>query len=211
MTRGDWGLAKEWRLAEDGHQHQALSDVLRRRTARSTRCSTSPSEHDLKPDAIDEIHVRIGDAQALMLRNREPKTALEAKFTIEFAMASALIARRVGLKELDDGFVRRDDIVASMKKVRTTTTSERLPDGPFGPDERVNVVLRNGETLVHEPVTHAKGSWQKPLTGAELRQKFLDCASVGLSKKQAVSLFDLLSWLDGFPACVSFRLSRSTD
>ena len=36
----------------------------------------------------------------------------------------------------------------------------------------------------------------KPLTGAELRQKFLDCASVGLSKKQAVSLFDLLSSLE---------------
>jgi 2-methylcitrate dehydratase PrpD len=97
---------------------------------------------------------------------------------------------------LEDAFVRREDIVASMKKVRTTTTSERLPDGPFGPDDRVNVVLRNGETLVHEPVTHAKGSWQKPLTDAELRQKFLDCASVGLSKKQAVSLFDLLSSLE---------------
>ncbi len=29
VTRGDWGLGENWRLPEDGHQHQALSDVLR--------------------------------------------------------------------------------------------------------------------------------------------------------------------------------------
>jgi hypothetical protein len=81
-----------------------------------------------------------------------------------------------------------------------TTTSERLPDMPFGPDDRVNVVLRNGETLVHEPVTHAKGSWLKLLTDVELRQKFLDCASVGLSKTQAASLFASLASLERLPS-----------
>ena len=70
--------------------------------------------------------MRIGNAQDLMLRNREPKTALEAKFSIEFAMASALIARKVGLKELDDGFVRRDDIIETMRKVKRSTTEERM-------------------------------------------------------------------------------------
>src|SRR5262249_56682166 len=110
--------------------------------------------------------------------------------------AGGWIAGGVSIKEWEDASVRREDIPASMKKVRMTTTSERLPDVPFGPDDRVNVVLRNGKPLVHEPVTHAKGSWQKPLTDAELRQKFLDCAGVGLSKKQAVSLFDSLSSLE---------------
>src|SRR4029079_3394326 len=81
-------------------------------------------EHNTDPSAIAEINVRIGDAQDLMLRNREPKTALEAKFSIEFALASALIARKVGLKELDDGFVRRHDIIDVMRKVKRSTTNE---------------------------------------------------------------------------------------
>jgi len=110
VTRGDWGLGSNWRLEQLGINikrypmcyatHRAIDAML-----------DLAAEHDLDPKSIDEIHVRIGNAQDLMLRNRAPKTALEAKFSIEFAMASALIARRVGLKELDDEFVRRDDIV----------------------------------------------------------------------------------------------------
>jgi len=154
-------------------------------------------EHDLDPGAIDEIHVRIGDAQDLMLRNREPKTALEAKFSIEFAMASALVARKVGLKELDDGFVRRDDIIDVMRKVKRSTTEERLDDmPPFAPDDRVSIKLKNGETLAHEPVVRAKGSWHKPLTEAELREKFLDCTEGRLGRKQAEALFEKLNNLE---------------
>src|SRR5262245_18949230 len=77
-------------------------------------------EHNLLPDSVADINVRIVDTQAVMLRNHEPKTALEAKFSMEFAMAAALIARRVSLKELEDAFVRREDIAASMNKVRTS-------------------------------------------------------------------------------------------
>jgi 2-methylcitrate dehydratase PrpD len=54
------------------------------------------AEHDLDPKAIDEIHVRIGDAQDLMLRQPRAEDALEAKFSIEFAVASALVARKGG-------------------------------------------------------------------------------------------------------------------
>src|SRR3954464_10781412 len=124
--------------------------------------------HDLDPASVDEIHVRIGNAQDLMLRNREPKTALEAKFSIEFAMASALIARKVGLKELDDGFVRRDDIIDVMRKVKRSTTEERLDDmPPFAPDDRVSIRRKSGQEIRHEPVVRPKGHWQKPLTETE--------------------------------------------
>jgi len=34
----------------------------------------------------------------------------------------------VGLKELDDGFVRRDDIIETMRKVKRSTTEERMAD-----------------------------------------------------------------------------------
>jgi 2-methylcitrate dehydratase PrpD len=155
------------------------------------------AEHDLDPKAIDEIHVRIGDAQDLMLRNREPKTALEAKFSIEFAVASALVARKVGLKELDDGFVRRDDIIETMRKVKRSTTKERLADmPPFAPDDRVSIRLKNGDKLDHAPVVRPKGHWQKPLTEAELRDKFLDCTETRLGRKQAEALFEKLNNLE---------------
>jgi len=43
------------------------------------------------------------------LRNHRPQTGLEGKFSMEFAMASAVIARRAGLAEYTDGFVRRPE------------------------------------------------------------------------------------------------------
>jgi hypothetical protein len=196
VTRGDWGLGENWRLEKMG------INIKRYPMCYATHRSIDAmldlaAENDLTPDAIDEIHVRIGNAQDLMLRNREPKTALEAKFSIEFAMASALIARKVGLKELDDGFVRRDDIVEVMRKVKRSTTDERLADmPPFSPDDRVSIRLKNGKTLAHEPVVRAKGHWQKPLTETELREKFLDCTEGKLGRKQAEALFEQLNNLE---------------
>jgi len=196
VERGDWGLGSDWRLPKMGINikrypmcygtHRAIDAML-----------DLAQQHDLKPDAIDEIHVRMGDAQDLMLRNREPKTALEAKFSMEFAMASALIARKVGLKELDDDFVRRGDIVAVMRKVTRSTTDERMADmPPFAPDDRLSIRLKSGETLAHEPVVRPKGHWQKPLTEAELREKFLDCTEGRLGRRQAEALFEKLNNLE---------------
>src|SRR5262249_52279052 len=119
------------------------------------------------------------------------------KFSMEFAMASALIARKVGLKELDDGFVRRDDIVGVMKKVTRSTTTERLADmPPFAPDDRVSIRLKNGTELKHDPVVRPKGHWQKPLTETELREKFLDCTERKFSRSQAEALFEKLNNLE---------------
>ena len=151
-------------------------------------------KHDLKADAVEEIRVHTGDAQRLMLRNTSPKTGLEAKFSMEFAMASALVARRVGLSELTDEFVRKPDVVSTMGKVRTTTTDARVPgwDQPFAPDDRVSVVLKSGQVIEHEPVAFPKGSWQRPLTREELADKFVDCASRRFDRAQSIALFDQL-------------------
>ena len=44
---------------------------------------------------VSEVSVRTGTTQMLMLRNSNPQTGLEAKFSMEFAMAAALVAGRV--------------------------------------------------------------------------------------------------------------------
>ena len=151
VTRGDWGLGRT------GGSPKMGINIKRYPMCYATHRSIDAmlalaAQHNLAPDAIEEINVRIGDAQDLMLRNREPKTALEAKFSIEFALASALVARKVGLKELDDGFVRRDDIIETMRKVkRSTTTSgwptcRRFPRRPpqHPPQERTGARARAG-------------------------------------------------------------------
>ena len=144
-------------------------------------------DRDLAPDAVGEVHVHIGSTQSVMLRNHDPKTALEAKFSLEFAMASAMVARRVGFAELDDAFVRRTDVIENMRKVKCTITDETLPDMPFAPEDKLSIVLKSGETITHPPVARPQGSWQKPLN--DERDKFIDCAKSGLGQQGADAAF----------------------
>lgn len=195
VGRADLELGKTWRLERHGVNvkrypmcyatHRAIDGLLE-----------LVGRHGLTPADVGEIRVTIGDTQALILRNHAPKTGLEAKFSMEFAMASALVARQVGLKQLTDDFVRRPEVVEAMRRVTTSTTTERMADLPFAPADEVAVTLKSGKQLKGEPVRYAKGSWQRQLSEAELKEKFLDCSSGALGANQAMALFSSLMRLD---------------
>jgi len=81
--------------------------------------------------------------------------------------------------------VRRDDIIDVMRKVKRSTTDERLADmPPFSPDDRLSIRLKSGEQIVHERCAAREGHWQKPLSENELREKFLDCTESRLGRKR---------------------------
>lgn len=186
----DAALGRQWRIADSG------INVKRYPTCYATHRSIDAmldlvQQYDLKPDAVKEIRVCTGSTQRLMLRNRNPQTGLEAKFSMEFALAAALVARRVGLSELTDAFVRRPDVQANFAKLNCTVTEEK-GDLDFAPDDRVSVVLANGEVIEHAPVTRAKGSWQRPMSHGELEEKFVDCATRRLDPNHAARLFEQL-------------------
>src|SRR5262249_60691129 len=65
------------------------------------------ARHDLTPSKVERIHVSTGKTQMLMLRNARPQTGLEAKFSMQFAMAAALVARYAGVREFTDEFGHR--------------------------------------------------------------------------------------------------------
>ena len=209
LEEQDWALGSTWRLPKNGVCIKRYP--LCYATHRSIDAMIALAQsHDLKVDDIEEIRVRTGTLQRLMLRNTAPTTGLEAKFSMEFAMASSLVARRVGLGELTDAFVRRPDVVATMNKVRCTVTDELMEgwDQPFAPDDRVSVVLKSGEVIEHEPVAFPKGSWQRPLTREELKDKFTDCATLRFDRPSAAHLFEQLWSLSELGSVRELRLTE---
>jgi 2-methylcitrate dehydratase PrpD len=207
VENGTIDVGTNWRLASLG------VNVKRYPTCYATHRSIDAmldlvDRHKLKSDDVREIRVHTGATQKLMLRNNNPKTGLEAKFSMEFAMAAALVARRVGLAELTDDFVSRPEVSSVFGKVRCTTTDEAMPDDPaFAPSDQVSVVLASGNVLDHAPVVHAKGSWQNPLTRAELKNKFLECAARAFSLSHAEELFDQLWYLEESRSVRDLRLN----
>ena len=140
------------------------------------RCIDAVLEKDCSTEELVSVEVRVGRLQAAMLRHSSPQSALDAKFSAQFAMAAALLSRRVGLAELTDAYVQRKDVQALMRKVRVTSTGETDPETPlFAPSDQVFLELKNGETVATRAVRYPKGHARNPLGLEELRAKFDDC------------------------------------
>jgi len=155
----------------------------------------------VRADDVKQVTVKISDYFATVLRNHAPDTGLAAKFSIEFAMASGIVARRVGLRELTDDFVRRDDVQALMRRVRTETTTEydpELPGAAFA--DQVTVETTDGRVLAGEKVARATGHPTRPLSEAQIYDKFADCLAAGATDIPAATLFARLKGLEGIAA-----------
>lgn len=152
-------------------------------------------EHGLDAQRVREVRAVIGTTQASMLRNHESRTGLEAKFSLEFAVAAALAVRKVGLAELQDDFVRRPDIQALMRKVRITTVDTICPHEPtLSASDRVIVEMDDGCVLDSGEIAETRGGLALPLLAGELEGKFMDCtAAAGFD---AGSLYSQLQELE---------------
>jgi 2-methylcitrate dehydratase PrpD len=130
-----------------------------------------------------------------MLRNERPQTALEAKFSLQFAMACSVVARNVGLAQLNDELVCSSPIQSLLPRVSAATTTDTVDGSAFAPSEKVEITTARGQ-LASEPIFFAKGSKQWPLTSEELKAKFAECLGDRFSAAAKANAFDKLMQLE---------------
>jgi len=158
-------------------------------------------ERPIQSDEIKQITAEIADTRALILRNHQPQTGLEGKFSMEFAMAASVIANRATLVEYTDGFVRRPDVQALMQKVAVETNQNYDPEvSGASVFDKVRVELLNGETLETAQVRRARGAAELPLSDAELFEKFGTCLEAGQAGIAPDVLFGRLKRLEHLSA-----------
>jgi 2-methylcitrate dehydratase PrpD len=152
---------------------------------------------------VERIDVTISRENATVLRNHRPATPLEAKFSIEFAMAGALVARRLGLAELDAAFVRSGPVQQLFERVHVTPAVAYDPDSPgSAPTDQVVITTRGGQRYESAAVRHARGHARLPLSQAELRAKFLDCLAYGGFEGDAAIFFERLEAMEAAPGAL---------
>jgi 2-methylcitrate dehydratase PrpD len=158
---------------------------------------------------VKTITVSTSRRNTKILRNSRPQTGLEAKFSMQFAMASAIAARRVGLSELTDTFVQRPDIQALMPKVEVVPDDrvdpQRLGASPY---DLVVIETTDGRRLESARVTLERGSPELPLSPEELWTKFEACSGVGNPRLEARAIFDALMSLERQPSVAAFTSLR---
>src|SRR6478672_549685 len=139
-------------------------------------------EHDVKAENIERIEVGTNSNVPNALIYPMPKTALEGKFSIPFCMAIAVIERKAGIAQFQDRKVRGKKVVELMKRVTLYVDEELERLGYDQVRSRVRVKLKDGRVLEGR-YDVARGHPAKPMSWAELTEKFRDCAGLVLSQK----------------------------
>lgn len=168
---------------------------------------------DLRADAsfvaddVDRVEIDVDPIVPTILLYERPATALEAKFSLPFCTAAAIVFGHVGIETFDVNRIQDRHVASLMPRVSMRVDKEIGVGKPALTEARVTIFLKGGRVLRRE-AHGARGYPANPASPAELRTKFMSCASRVLSEQAAVSLHDRLESLANVPR--PFALSRAT-
>lgn len=134
------------------------------------------SHHGFDARDVKAIIPTLSDVTARVLHAHRPRTALEAKFSVEFACAMAAVEGSVGLSQVTDEQVRRADVQSLITKVDAKTVSAGCPIEPgFALHDQVRIELDDGQILDSGPIRFARGHARLPLPREEIVAKWHGC------------------------------------
>jgi 2-methylcitrate dehydratase PrpD len=152
-------------------------------------------QHDLHANDVEHIDVGTNSNVPNALIYPMPKTALEGKFSIPFCMAIAVLERKAGIAQFQDRKVREKRVVDLMQRVTLYVDDELEALGYDQVRSRIRIKLKNG-SLIEGRYDVARGHPQKPMSWAELGDKFRDCAALVLARKNLDEVIQLIARLE---------------
>ena len=153
------------------HTHRALDGVFQLLDA-----------HRLSDKDIAEVEVGTSERAMRVLAFTEPATPYQAKYSMPYCIAAALVDRRVNLESFTSEKFQDRTIIETRRKIRLS-----FPDVPIwpgladvGPDSEfvgnpVTIRMANGRSYSAR-VDIPRGDPALPLTDDELLSKYRDCA-----------------------------------
>ena len=153
-------------------------------------------QETFSPQDIEKVDIMPHRRRLPHTNNPDPQTPLAAKFSVQYAVARALV----------DGAVRLDDFEgdahfdSKVRAIMAKTTAMPHPDMPDdSPDQfgaEVIVALKDGRTVSRRINSLVGRGGDYPLTSEELWEKFNDCAKRVLPANDIPALFAKLEKLE---------------
>jgi len=139
--------------------------------------------HRIEPNNIDRIRVGLDTNAALPLVYENPKDNLQAKFSLNFAVAVAIVDGEAGLKQFTAERVHDPKIKRLMKRVELVRRPLRQEKHETGVDSEIEIVMIGG--AVHRARgSVARGHPSLPASRAEIEDKLRQCAEDILPPRQ---------------------------
>ena len=138
------------------------------------------ARHRISPADVASVQATISETTAGVLRHHDPRTVTEARFSMEFAVAAAIVRGKLGMAQVSAGTLQDPVVRELMKRVHTVTVHTSCPLEPsFAYTDEVTIALRDGSTVGSGPIRFARGHAQLPIGEVQLREKLLSCVQPG--------------------------------
>ncbi|MEO7725651.1 MAG: MmgE/PrpD family protein [Burkholderiales bacterium] len=153
-------------------------------------------EHDVKATDVERIESWTHTRRLEHTNRPNPQSALDAKFSVQYCLARAVIDRKVAIDQFEGDAYKdaKTRELTSRVKAAAYTTAQFPADNHFGAE--VKVTLKNGRVLSHK-VNQPYGRTSKnPLTREQLKDKFVNCALRALPADRVEQLYNAIDGLD---------------
>jgi 2-methylcitrate dehydratase PrpD len=191
-------LGKPWTFASPGISlkpypsgsltHPAMTELARMIEA-----------NNIQAAQVEKIDVGANHNMTTTLLHHQPKTGLEAKFSMEFCIAILLLEHKAGLKEFSDRVVQRADVQEMIRRVNFYVDPEAESAGYDKMTSLLKIHLKNGSFVVGR-ADFGKGSPANPMTFEEAAAKFRGCAEyVDWPKGKTEKIIAFVRALDSAP------------
>jgi 2-methylcitrate dehydratase PrpD len=153
-------------------------------------------EHNLHPAMVSRIESQTHPRRFAHTNRPDPRGALDAKFSVQYCLARALVSGQVLIEHFEDGSYDKPQV----RQVLARVVSSAWPDRPMDLSEHfgavVTVTLTDGQVLTKSVPRPLGRGPSMPLPPSLLRGKFIDCAGRVLSADAANGLHHLLNTLE---------------
>lgn len=132
-------------------------------------------------------------------KTRVPRSVPEAQFSLPYAVATALVKKRVSLEDFTLEEIRNPQVLEVTQRVECTVDRELDNNYQNSVTPAIVEVRTKKGQVYYRQVVERRGSPAQPLTLAEIEQKFHQCAKFAwrpISEKKLEQFFNLLKALE---------------
>jgi 2-methylcitrate dehydratase PrpD len=161
-TRITDALGDRWKIQENcyklhsccGHTHTAIDLALQLR---------KPGLHSVQIETYAQGHA--------IVQNARPTTPYQAKFSLAYCVAAALLDGQVNLNQFTPSRIAAPDITAMLNRIEVTVAPDLTAKYPAAWPARLTLTLANGDAL-HGEADFPRGNPENPVSTPELEAKF---------------------------------------
>src|SRR5712672_2401592 len=167
-------LGKPWTFASPGVSlkpypsgsltHPAMTELARLMEA-----------NKIQSAEVEKVDIGANHNMTTTLLHHQPKTGLEAKFSMEFCLAILLLEGKAGLGQFSDKVVRRSDVQEMIRRINFYVDPEAESAGYDKMTSILKIHLKNGAVIAGR-ADFGKGSPANPMSFDEAAKKFRGCA-----------------------------------